>query len=514
MMKPIQILIVDLGSQYSLIIRRTLQELGFRSVVLSPEHSEKWLQKNTPKAIILSGGSASVYDKNAPVPPDAIFKNDVPILGICYGMQWLVKYFGGEVTPYRDKKEYGEAYVSFNYTSPLFMDVKDVQGSSIVWASHGDSIESLPSVFDKIGESRNDSKIITAIAHKAKPIYGVQFHPEVTHTRAGRTILFNFIRTISRCERNCLLRDVVAEIRQELMDEIKSERAIIGFSGGTDSTTLAAIASDVLKDNLLAVCIDTGALRKGELEEIKQNAVLAKVNLKIIKAAGLFQKALGNTIDAETKRRRFKKCYKEIFEKAAREFGAKFILQGTLATDIIESGSVGQSAKIKSHHNVGLVFKGLEQFHPLRNLFKYEVRAIAKELGLPDSISQRQPFPGPGLFVRVIGKPATPKRLAIVREADATAIAIAKKHNHYDKNSQLLVTLICVRSVGVKGDGRTYGYSAIVRGVVTTDFMTASGYQFPDYVRREMSSEITKHPKIVRVFFDETNKPPATTELE
>lgn len=508
-MKPIQILIVDMGSQYTLVIGRTLRELGFRSAVLSPGKAEGWLKKNKPKAVILSGGSSSVYEENPPQPPKNILKLKIPILGICYGMQWISHRTGGMVVAHHERKEYGEAVVKLKVRNVLFHGVKR---KNVVWASHGDSVEKVPAGYKIIARSL-DGKVIEAMSNLVKKIWGVQFHPEVTHTKEGKKILLNFLEKIAKCEDDWQPADIVDDIRNEIATTAQNKKAIIGFSGGVDSTTLSAVLAPVFQKNLLAVCIDTGGLRRNELEEIEFNAKAAGVSLKIVKAAKRFQKAIGKQTHSELKRKRFKKLYGKILEEEAKKFKANYIVQGSLATDLIESGSAGKADLIKSHHNVGLNLK-VKELHPFRNLFKYEVRELARSLKLPSSISERQPFPGPGLFIRIIGEPPKKDKLDIVRWADGEVADILKKHKVYSNVSQLIVALDCQRTVGIKGDGRVYAYSIIVRGVKTLDFMTAEGVQFPPNVRREISNAVTKHPKIVRVFFDETNKPPATTEME
>lgn len=510
-MENIQILIIDLKSQYTLLIGRTLRELGVRSVIFPPKKAGEWLINNRPKGIILSGGSASVYEEDAPSPPEEILGLNTPILGICYGMQWLTNRFGGLVIPHRESKEYGETKVIFDHGDRIFLNLKD---KSIVWASHGDSVTILPTEFKATAWSWSEiGQIVAGMSCPKKKIWGVQFHPEVAQTENGKDILWRFVKNICKCKKDWQPGNIIADIRKEVVEVVGEKRAIIGFSGGVDSSTLSAILSLVLKSNLLAVCIDTGALRKGEIEEIKINAKVVGVRLKIIRAAKRFQKALGDTIHSEAKRRRFKNLYGRILEEAARNSGADFIIQGSLATDIIESGKVGEADLIKSHHNIGLNLS-IQELHPFRNLFKYEVRDLAKEMNLPDSISRRQPFPGPGLFVRVIGKPPKPDKLSIIRWADAEVTRILRKHEVYDGTSQVVVALDCNRSVGIKGDKRVYAFAVVVRGLITTDFMTGIGYEIPLNIRREIKSTLTKHPKIVRVYFDETDKPPATTELE
>jgi GMP synthase (glutamine-hydrolysing) len=513
-MEQPEILIIDLGSQYTLVIGRTIRERGFRTIIVSPPRARTLLKTWRPKAIILSGGSSSVYEADAPKPPEEILNLGIPILGICYGMQWLAYNLGGRVGTGRQHKEYGESQVSIVSQSGLF---KNMKPSFAAWASHGDTVLQLPKGFQVIAQS-NKGQTIVGMANPRGKIWGLQFHPEVTHTENGKTILEAFLHDICKCNQNWQPADVINEIRAELCYAVigsdgTAKKAIIGFSGGVDSTTLTAIAKPIFGANLLAVCINAGNLRESELQQIRANAKSAGICLKVVSARGRFIKALSKATHSERKRQIFRKPYKAILEEEAKKFGAEFIIQGSLATDIIESGAAGESALIKSHHNVGLNFS-IQELHPLRRLFKYEIRDLSRLLGLPPEVSERQPFPGPGLFLRIVGKPVTAKRLAIIRWADQLVTEILKKHKLYDQISQLVVALDCNLTVGIKGDGRSYGYSVIVRGVLTADFMTVRGYQLPDYVRREISSAVTKHPKIVRVYYDETNKPPATTEAE
>lgn len=503
-----QILIIDLGSQYSMIIDRALREMGYRAALLEPDKAKKWLKQNQPKAIILSGGSASVYDQNAPVPPINIFKQKIPVLGICYGMQWLVHSMGGKVFSISNNKEYGATKITVNKPNPLFNKTKK---NLTVWSSHGDSIEKLPTNFEIIATSAN--KTIEAIAYPQKKLWGIQFHPEVTHSEQGKKILENFLEQIADCQKDWQPQNTILAIQKETIQALENKKAIIGFSGGVDSTVLSAILASKLKDKLLAIAIDTGALRQNELTEIKQNAKSAGINLKIILAAKKFQKTLGKAIDAEKKRIAFKKTYVKILEQAAQKFGADFIIQGSLATDYIESGKQGKATLIKSHHNIGNKWK-LRELHPLRNLFKQEVRALGKTLKLPKRIVFRQPFPGPGLFIRVVGTPSTIDKLNILKIADQQVTAILKKHKLYQKFSQVIVALIGVKTVGIKGDKRSYSYPLVIRIVKTKDFMTALGIDLPTKIKKEIEKAVTTHPQINRVWFDITDKPPATTEME
>ncbi|MFA6353605.1 MAG: glutamine-hydrolyzing GMP synthase [Candidatus Paceibacterota bacterium] len=510
-MNDIQILVVDYGSQYTLVIGRTLRELGVRSVIMPPNKTETWLKYNTPKAVILSGSNWSVHNEGAPELPKLfdVTGKKYPILGICYGMQLLTYKLGGIVERPLSHREYGPANVTVNTKHPLFNNIKE---KTEVWASHGDTVTKLPKGFISIATSGG----IAAMSNKANRILGIQFHPEVIDTKEGKKILQNFLK-LSNCKKDWNPEDLIHQIQKEVLDtvkEAKKQNLILGVSGGVDSTTLAAILTPVLGKKLICVAIDTGGLRLGEVEELKINIKSAGVkNLVIIKAEEKFIKNISATIDGEEKRAKFRDVYKKIFEEQIAKHKACFIVQGTLATDIIESGKIGKSAMIKTHHNVGLNWE-VEDLHPFRNLFKYEVRELARALKLPPSVHQRNPFPGPGLFLRVVGTPVSKKNIDLVREADKTVTDILRKHNLTKNISQLIVALLGINSVGVKGDERVYGHSLAIRAVQTVDFMTAKGYYFPEDVVNEITNALTKHKDIVRVFFDMTPKPPATTEFE
>jgi GMP synthase (glutamine-hydrolysing) len=508
-MSDIQILIVDYGSQYTLVIGRTLRELGVRNLILPPEKANAWIKDNTPKAVILSGSNWSVHSPGAPsLPKIDLTGKKYPILGVCYGMQLLAHKLGGRVERPLAHREYGPAVVTIQSAHPLFKNVKE---KTEVWASHGDTVTKLPKNFISIATSGG----IAAMSDKTNRVLGIQFHPEVVDTKEGKKILQNFLN-LSGCAKDWNPKDLIREIQKEVLGVVKinNKNIILGVSGGVDSTTLAAVLAPVLGKRLICVAIDTGGLRKNELEELKINTRNAGVkNLVIIKAGEEFIKNIGTTIDGEEKRAKFRVVYQKIFAEQIKEHNAGFILQGTLATDIIESGKAGESAMIKTHHNVGLSFK-VEDLHPFRNLFKYEVRELARALKLPKAIYERNPFPGPGLFLRVVGTPVSKENIELVREADKTVADILKKHDVAKNISQLMVALLGINSVGVKGDERVYGHSLAVRAIQTSDFMTSKGYYFPPEVVDEITSALTKNKNIVRVFFDMTPKPPATTEFE
>lgn len=510
-MKDIQILVVDYGSQYTLVIGRTLRELGVRSLILPPKKVDAWLKNNTPKAVILSGSNWSVHNEGAPGLPKSfdVMGKKYFILGICYGMQLLAHKLGGTVERPLAHREYGPAIVSPDITHPLFAGVKE---KTEVWASHGDTVTKLPKGFDSIAISGG----IAAMTNNTNQILGIQFHPEVVNTKEGKKILQNFL-DIAGCQKDWDPINLIHEIQKEVLDIVnvsKKQNAVLGVSGGVDSTTLASILAPVLGNRLKCVAIDTGGLRAGELAELKTNTKNAGIkNLVVISASEKFIKNISTTIDGEKKRAKFRAVYQKIFEEQIKKHNAGFIVQGTLATDIIESGKAGESAMIKTHHNVGLSWK-VQDLHPFRNLFKYEVRELARAMKLPSAIYERNPFPGPGLYLRVVGTPVSKENIELVREADKTVTDILKKHNLEKDISQLIVALLGINSVGVKGDERVYGHSLAIRAVQTADFMTAKGFYFPEEIVNEITNALTKHKDIVRVFFDMTPKPPATTEFE
>ncbi|MFA6257332.1 MAG: glutamine-hydrolyzing GMP synthase [Candidatus Paceibacterota bacterium] len=509
-MESTQILIVDLGSQYTEIIRRSLRYLGFRSIIVPPSEALKWAEAHKPKATILSGGTINISDENAPEIPNEIITLGSPVLGICLGMQWLAYIHDkNSIQAVQEGKSYGPVEVTLG-KSALF---EKLSGKINAWSSHGDSVKNIPAGFNLTATSK-DGHVLEAMENVEKKLYAVQFHPEVEQTEDENIILNNFVKNICGCTEDYDKGSVVEEIRESTKKILGSGKAIIGVSGGVDSTTLAAILAPALGDKLKAFMIDTGGMRKDEILHVQAIAKKAGINLEVIDAyKDKFIEEIGKTIDAEEKRAAFRKVYGEVFQEVAKDFGATHMLQGTLATDLIESGSAGKSALIKTHHNVDLDL-GLVEITPLADFFKFEIRQLAHEFGLDELLANRQPFPGPGLYLRIVGTPVTAELLDIVREADYEVAEILKKHNVYDKISQTIVALLGVNTVGVKGDGRVYGHSLVIRTVETVDFMTIKGFYLSKEICEEIISALIKHPKIVRVFFDWTTKPPATTEFE
>ena len=504
------ILIVELGSQHTLQIQRCLRELGHPSIILKPEEARSWLETNDPICAIGSGGYNSVYDADAPRIPDEVFVDRAGqprfFLGICYAMQFLAHRVGLDVA--RGRPGYARATLEIK-PSLLF---KGLGPDQKVWMSHGDSIIAAES-FRIIAISQATGQI-AAIAHDNGRHFGVQFHPEVSHTENGKAMLRNFVEGIAGRAPDFKQTAVVETIQAELAARVGDSYAILGFSGGVDSTTLAKIAGGALGDRLLAILIDGGHLRENEVDEIKHHARCAGVNLKIIDASDEMIAAISKTTDSEQKRKAFRGIYAGIFHREAIAFAGGenvVILQATLAPDRIESGHTG-GAKIKTHHNVGLTFGNLRQLHPFGSLYKDEVRKLARELGLPKSVFNRQPFPGPGNFLRVL-VPVTREALSVTAWSEARVREMLSHSRTYRDVSQTPVAVLG-RATGVKGDSPIYGYIVGVRSIRTKDFMTAEGVEFSPSMQRKIKVLLGEHPLITQVGFFPMDKPPGTTEFE
>ena len=508
-----QILIVDLGSQYTQLIKRRLLELGVRSETVSAARAGEWLALYTPKGIILSGGAKSIKDFDAPRPPDSVLTKGVPVLGICLGEHWLVDYFGGSVSGKRvSHKEYWEAHFAVGRDpDELFVGLpqsaSDVARPAWmrVWMSHGDNIGRLPECMREIGFTGSyANRKIAAVRVVDVPVWGIQFHPEVTQTEHGKVIFANFL-SLCKIVQDWSPGDRIAEICESVFAKIGAERrCIIGYSGGVDSTVLTVILKPVLGERLESVTIDAGNLRKDELKEILANARYVGTEPRVIECSKIFfdRFSLGMT-NPEWKRKFFSEQYRRMLECEGMRTGSKVLLQGTLAPDRIESGVAGESSQIKLHHNM-LKSKWFEKvLHPLGELFKDEVRELGRHLGLPSMITERMPFPGPGLFCRVVGVPITRELVEIVRWADAEVESVIYGFGLERDISQLVVALDGTRATVVKGDGGGSGYQIIVRAVETVDYMTARGVELPSAARNAIKRALAKHPDIARVNFNE-----------
>jgi len=467
----------------------------------------------SPQGIILSGGPSSVYQTNAPLFDKEIFELNIPILGICYGLQLTSYLFGGNVV-HADQREYGFALLNHSQSDPLFEKIKSPLK---VWMSHGDRLENLPEDFSILGHTSNSPYGI--IKHKAKKIYGLQFHPEVAHTEQGAQIIKNFVYNIAGCKGEWTPQSFIKNTIQSIRAEANSNKVICGLSGGVDSSVAAVLVHQAIGDQLTCVFVNNGLLRSGEADEVKdvfQN--LFKMNFRYIDASNKFLSRLTNVTEPEKKRKIIGDEFIKTFEKVAKEIqDVEFLVQGTLYPDVIESVSIkGPSAVIKSHHNVGGLPEKMDfmLIEPLRELFKDEVRAVGRELGLPEELISRHPFPGPGLAVRILGE-ITPERLSLVRQADKIYIDELKNSGWYDKVWQAFAVLLPVNTVGVMGDERTYESVVALRAVTSEDAMTADWAQLPPDLLGKTANRIINDVRgINRVVYDISSKPPGTIEWE
>ncbi|WCM39217.1 glutamine-hydrolyzing GMP synthase [Thermus antranikianii] len=502
------VLVLDFGSQYTRLIARRLRELRVFSLILPGRASLEEILKHKPQALILSGGPNSVFDPDSPRPDPRVLTLGLPTLGICYGMQLLAQELGGRVERI-GRAEYGKALLT-RYQGPLF---KGLEGEVQVWMSHQDAVTELPPGWRVVAETEENP--VAAMEAPDGKTFAVQFHPEVAHTPKGMQILENFLE-IAGVKRDWTPEHVLESLVKEVRERVGEDRVLLAVSGGVDSSTLALLLAKA-RVNHLAVFVDHGLLRLGEREEVEGALRALGVNLRVVDARERFLTALKGVEDPEEKRRIIGREFVEVFSQVAREAGPfRFLAQGTLYPDVIESAGEPGAAKIKSHHNVGGLPEDLkfELLEPFRLLFKDEVRELALLLGLPDPIRLRHPFPGPGLAVRILGE-VTEEKLDILRRADDIFISLLREWGLYSQVAQALAVLTPVRSVGVAGDERKYGYVLALRAVTTEDFMTADWARLPLDFLDEAARRITRRvPEIGRVVYDLTSKPPATIEWE
>ena len=511
-----KILILDFGSQYTQLIARRVRELGVYCEIFHHKSSIGSIKKFNPKGIILSGGPETVKQKGAPKVAEKVFELNIPILGICYGMQTIAKQLGGKVE-LANKREFGHADLKLrNQAAGLFKGISKKNIS--VWMSHGDHVSKLPNGFKSCGVTSNSP--IAAFFHPSKKIYGLQFHPEVTHTPQGKIILKNFVREISNCKSLWTSKNIISRAIDQIREEVGDQEVLLGLSGGVDSAVVAALLSKAIGDQLTCIFVDNGLLRFNEGDQV-MDTFKGKFGIKVKRAnaGNQFLRDLMGKKDPEHKRKAIGKTFIDVFLKEAkRNKKIKWLAQGTIYPDVIESAGTknGSAHVIKSHHNVGGLpgYLNLPVIEPLKDLFKDEVRKIGLELGLPKEILFRHPFPGPGLGVRILGEIKRPY-IKILQSADDIFITELVNEGYYDKVSQAFAVFLPVKSVGVVGDSRRYEYVISLRAVETIDFMTAKSAKLPHAFLEKVSNRIINEiPEVSRVTYDISSKPPATIEWE
>ena len=508
------ILIIDFGSQFNQLIARRVRECHVYCQIESPRISMDDIRAMKPEGIILSGGPSSIYEKNSPRIDTGIFDLKVPVLGICYGMQFMVDALGGTVKS-AQKREYGFAELTIKKRTGLF---NKIDSKTQTWMSHGDSIQKLPKGFVITATTGNTP--IAATQNFRKRLYGLQFHPEVEHTPKGKLMIQSFLFDVCGCRRSWTMNSFAKSAIMEIRERIGNQKVILGLSGGVDSSVTALLIHKAVGKNLTCIFVDNGLLRKNETSQLKQRLKQhLNINIKFVSAKTKFLKALAGVSDPEKKRKIIGKIFMEVFEAQAKKIkGAVFLAQGTLYPDVIESVSAfgGPTSVIKSHHNVGGLPKKmkLNLVEPLKFLFKDEVRVLGKAIGLPRDLTWRQPFPGPGLAIRIIGA-ITRERLSILREVDAVLLEEIRAGGFYKKLWQSFAVLLPLKSVGIMGDSRTYEHIVAIRAVTSKDAMTADWAKLPHAFLGRISNRIINEVRGVnRVVYDISSKPPSTIEWE
>ena len=509
------ILVLDFGGQYCHLIARRIRENKVYSEIvphdITPEEISRINERLNVKGLILSGGPLSVYEKDSPKINPEILEMNLPILGLCYGHQLLAYMAGGTVKP-AEKREYGITYATITRAVGVLQGLAPKEK---VWMSHSDAVYTIPEEYEVLAYTENCP--VAAFKHKNRPIYGLQWHPEVIHTENGMKMLRNFIFKVCGCQPNWEMEDFIEKAIREIKEAVGESRAIIALSGGIDSSTATALAAKAIGKQLTAVFVDHGFMRAKEPEFVKKTFEKIGINFVAVDAKQRFYKRLKGVVDPELKRKVIGEEFIRVFEEIARKVGAEYLIQGTIYPDRIESGFRKFSDKIKTHHNVAglpshMEFKGI--IEPLRDLYKDEVRKIAEKLGLPKEIVYRQPFPGPGLAVRIVGE-VTPKKVEIVRKADEIVREEIERAGLAGELWQYFAVLTDTLTTGVKGDARAYGYTIAVRAVKSKEAMTASFAKIPYEILEKISTRITGEiPEVVRVVYDITHKPPATIEWE